>query len=172
VIAINLFEGLLIEPGDHIGVSGSRHAPTREALNSLRFLVDQLQAMGAAVLHQGCCTGWDEASISIGRKAGLKIVGHPPVKDAFRSQWAMENSDELRSPKSYSARDSDIAFESVVLLTGPKYPEYDYRSAHSGTWLTTRYARRYNCGVYACFTDGSIEDVTERTEPDDSTRPK
>jgi hypothetical protein len=161
---VSFLDLIRIQPGDHIGVSGSRHAPTREAVNSLRFLVDQLQAMGAAFLHQGCCTGWDESSIPIGRKAGLTIIGHPPVKDTFRSQYAMDQSDHLWPLKSYNARDMDIAFETVVLLTGPKYPEDDPRSAHSGTWLTTRHARRYGSRVYACLTDGNIEDVTAWTE--------
>lgn len=158
---MNLPDDFTLFPGDHIGVSGSRHAPTREAVNALRFMVDQSAALGALFLHQGCCTGWDEASVEIAHKAGLRVIGHPPVKDTYRSQWAMEQSDELWVMKPYGARDMDIAFESAVLITGPKYPERDPRSAHSGTWLTTGFARRYGDRIYACTPHGNIIDVTE-----------
>jgi hypothetical protein len=153
-----------IEPGDHIGVSGSRHAPTRDAVNALRFMVDQCAALGATSLHQGCCTGWDEASVEIARKAGLKVIGHPPTVATWRSQWAIEQSDVLWAMKPYNARNMDIAFETILLITGPQYPEDDSRSAHSGTWLTTGHARRYDSRIYACIPDGRILDVTERTE--------
>jgi hypothetical protein len=158
-----------VEPGAHIGVSGSRYAPTQEAVNSLRFLIDQFQAMGAIVLHQGCCTGWDEVSVDLAHKAGLYVDGHPPTKQNFLSEKAVRDSDHLWVPKPYHARDRDLAFETVVLITGPRYPEDHPQSAHSGTWLTTGFARLYGSRVYACLTDGSIEDVTERTESDDRT---
>lgn len=158
---MNLPDDFPMEPGGHIGVSGSRYKATPEALDSLRFLIDQCAALGARYLHQGCCTGWDEGSIVYAHKAGLIVVGHPPIKTEFLSKKACEESDTLWEPKTYHARDMDIAFESSVLLIGPRYPENHARSRHSGTWLTVGFARRYGDRVYACDTNGDISDVTE-----------
>lgn len=153
----------ILEDITHIGVSGSRYVPTPEALNGLKFLIDQLQSLGARFLHQGCCTGWDEASIPLAQKAGITVVGHPPLDERFMSEIAIARSELLWPYKDYHARDLDIAFESAVLLIGPRYPEGDPRSKRSGTWLTTRYARDYNTRVYSCDTTGNISDVTEAT---------
>lgn len=157
-----MLELLTVEPGAHLGVSGSRMAATQDALNAMRFLVDQFQAMGATYLHQGCCKGWDEASVPIAQKAGLVVVAHPPLIETHLSMAAWKNSDYEFPRKSYRNRNMDIAFESCVLVIGPQYPEDDPRSERSGTWMTARFARLYGSRVYACWTDGNIEDVTER----------
>lgn len=158
---MNLPDDFPMDPGSHIGVSGTRYTPTPEALASLRFLIDQCAALGARYLHQGCCTGWDETSVVYAKKAGLVVYGHPPFKGEFLSLRACEDSDILWPSKSYHARDMDIAFEAAVLLIGPRYPEDHPRSRHSGTWLTAGFARRYGDRVYACETNGDITDVTE-----------
>lgn len=158
---MSTLDDFTVEPGGHVGVSGSRYTPTLAALSSFRFMIDQCAALGARYLHQGCCTGWDEYSVVYAHKAGLLVVGHPPIKTEFLSRRAVEESDALCPAKSYQARDSDIAFESEVLLLGPRYPELDVRSQRSGTWLTARLARRYGDRVYACETNGNITDVTE-----------
>jgi hypothetical protein len=151
-----------IEAGAHVGVSGSRHEPTREAWNALRFCLEQLQAMGARYLHQGCCTGWDELSVPLAHKSGMYVVGHPPVKTDYLSETAVKESDEVWPAKSYHDRDEDIAWETAIMIIGPRYPEDHLASARSGTWLTTRLARSYGSRCYACTPYGEITDVTEK----------
>jgi hypothetical protein len=124
-------------------------------------MIDQLQAVGAVHLHQGCATGWDAASVPLAKKAGLIVEAHPPIDTRYYSVEAFEQSDVLHPPKAFRARDDDIAYASAVILAGPQYPEDDSRSLRSGTWLTIRLARWYGDRVYSCNPDGSITDITE-----------
>jgi hypothetical protein len=156
-----------IDPGTHIGVTGTRWGGTPDAVLALKFLIDQLQALGATWLHQGCCKGWDEQSVIQARKAGLRIAAHPPVDNSQFSQIAFNASCLRWPPKSYRDRNEDIAFETAVLIAGPQFPELDERSERSGTWQTVRLARKYGTPVYSCDSEGNITDVSEA--PDDRT---
>jgi hypothetical protein len=129
-------------------------------------MIETLHDSGLHVMHHGKCKGIDSEAHLIARRlvpSGMRVVMHPPIKEAWRNDelpWNPSWAREL-SPRSYNDRDRDIAWAGEVLigcpLTSPELP--------SGTAKTMGYARRYRRLVYWIDRLGNIHDVSEKGQP-------
>lgn len=122
-----------------IGVTGTRSGMNKrqkkeftELLSDL--LIDCMANNENGEFHHGDCVGVDVEAAKIAKKLGYIVVCHPPVKDELR---AYHNSDEIREPKSYFARNRNIVDETDVLIV---VPYQDSHQSHGGTWYTHDYA--------------------------------
>ncbi|SRR6266540_3429985 len=134
-----------------IGFSGSRFPEDCHKL----LISEVLNELDADHYVTGACIGVDHF---VGRYLALKqpTKKHTVIVPANRLRiaiwWIMEfpfiNVIEMPSGTTYRDRDYAIVeFPIDQLITFPQYPEKDPRSFHSGTWLTTRIARRANVPI-------------------------
>lgn len=117
-----------------IGMTGTRHGATESQLSWFR---QSLLMLDATELHHGDCVGADAQAHQIARDLGLRVVGHPPIKEELR---AFCECDELREPDDYLVRNRHIVQETEILLALPQGPE----EVRSGTWSTVRYAQSHS----------------------------
>ena len=116
----------------HVGFTGTRSGMTSEQKSTVR----QLFMKYRFTLHHGDCVGADADAHDLAREAGAAhIVVHPPIKDDLR---AFKSGDELRTPKSYFARNRDIVNEAHLLVATP----FTAHETQGGTWYTINYARK------------------------------
>lgn len=148
----------------HVGVTGTRYLlPAAQEDALARALLEAVSGHdGELVLHQGCCTGADEAACQfIGNFSAWSIHGHPghgpDGKSPWRSYGAMGCCTVLHSPRRYYLRNRDIADACSVLVAVPAYPEADPRSARSGTWQCVRDARARSRDILYAWPDGTRE---------------
>lgn len=89
-------------------------------------------------LHHGDCIGGDADLHAIFRveAPSAKVVGHPPSDDSKR---AFCSCDELREPKPYRERNTDIVEDVDVLIA---FSGSMFEILRSGTWMTVRIARK------------------------------
>lgn len=100
--------------------------------------------------HEGDCIGADEQAAGMAREAGFRVVGHPPVVQAKRAFFPV---DEWRPAALYLERNHNIVDACEVLLATPgEFVE----QLRSGTWATIRYARRVGRPTLVIFPDGRL----------------
>lgn len=105
------------------------------------------------IAHHGDCIGADADFHQLARVGGMRVIGHPPIKDVKR---AFTVCDELREPKDYLVRNRDIVNESDYMIFTP---QEDDEVLRSGTWSTARYAYAQGKPGTIVFPDGRMEDV-------------
>lgn len=125
-----------------IGVTGTRSGMNKRQKQEFTELLTEL---GTGEFHHGDCVGVDVEAAKIAAKLGWRIVCHPPVKDELR---AYHNSDEIREPKSYFARNRNIVDETDVLFV---VPYQDSHQSHGGTWYTHDYAKKKDKPLHVIF---------------------
>lgn len=104
------------------------------------------------VLHLGDCIGADAEAYEEATDLGIRRIGHPPSDGGRRAFLAY---DEERAPKSYIARNKDIAKEGIDgLIAAPKGFVEEQRS---GTWATIRAAQRLGRYVMIVLPDGRVK---------------
>lgn len=109
-----------------------------------------LNARAPGSFHHGDCIGSDDQIAGMTRLIGFWIVGHPPV---ITSKRAFFQSDELRDPLPYLARNHKIVDAAQEMIATPGEFEEQLRS---GTWATIRYARRVGKPVHVILPDGRV----------------
>lgn len=147
----------------HVGITGTRYLlPAAQEDALARALLEAVSGHdGPLVLHQGCCTGADEAACQFARSvsAAWSIHGHPghglDGKSPWRSYQAMECCTVLHPPRRYHLRNQDINIASAILVAAPAHPEADPRSARSGTWQCVRDARARSRNIVYAWPDGT-----------------
>ena len=95
-----------------IGFTGTRHGMTEAQRGSLRSLLGD-----AGEFHHGDCIGADAQAHDIARDLGLEVVVHPPKVDTMRA-WKTSDSDRIREPKPFLARNRDIVRETDMFDRG------------------------------------------------------
>lgn len=135
-----------------IGITGSRIGPVTDAqANKLRIILKGLRGANNR-FHQGCCIGVDEESTMMAHKLKYHIIAHPPIKDTFLSEAALELSHEVLEPKDYLDRDLDIVNACTKLVV---VPATDEEIRRSGTWYTFRRAREMHKPHIIVWPNGS-----------------
>jgi hypothetical protein len=130
-----------------VGYTGPRTGMTEAQSGQLTI---ELHQAGATELHHGDCRGGDLQAHNIGRKLGLRIVGHPPTASGLRAFCVC---DELREPRAFLVRNRAVVLETELLIATPSGPE----RLRSGTWSTIRYARRMRVPLIIIHPDGHTE---------------
>lgn len=139
-----------------IGITGTRYKPAFVQLEGLYNFLTQYYEPGS-VIHQGCCTGFDESSVAIGSTIGYKIIGHPPKNQIFlTNKHILDMCHEMRTPKEYLARNQDIVDDCTLLIAAPAKKEDD--NPQSGTWQTVRYAKSIKRSLIILYNDGKVEE--------------
>lgn len=159
-----------IQPGWHLGVTGSRYRqtpdgmtyPTAAQVSELGVLLRLAVYHGAAVLHHGACTGWDEAAVRIcdQNHPSLILEAHPPIKEDYLSSYTLTRSHIQHVPHEYRIRDEALAVVSDLIIAGPAWPEDHEKARRSGTWLTIRIGRRLGSALYSVDMYGELSDAT------------
>lgn len=135
-------------PFQKIGFTGRQDGMT----NKQKEVVEWLLRRGPGEFHHGDCVGADAEAHAIAKKAGLRIVVHPPNDPKKRA--FVQDYDEIREEKPYLDRNHDIVNETELLLATPRTP---YEITRSGTWATIRYGRNTpGVDVAIVLPDGSI----------------
>lgn len=115
-----------------IGITGTREGMTDHQLRAVgRYLADR-----NGEFHHGDCVGVDVQAARIAKYFGYRVVSHPPVDAVMR---AFHDSDEIREPLGYLARDRKIVESVELLLVVPKHTEWQ---SSGGTWYTHDYAKK------------------------------
>lgn len=115
-----------------IGITG-----TREGMTDFQLVeVGRFLANNSGHFHHGDCVGVDVQAARIASHLGYHVVCHPPTAQDMR---AFHDSDEVRNPLGYLARDRKIVESVEVLLVVPKQMEWQPKG---GTWYTHDYAKR------------------------------
>lgn len=123
-----------------IGFTGTRHGMTSEQKDKLK---SDLLAETVTEFHHGDCIGADDQADDIAIELGLRVVLHPPIREALRAHC--ERKLYRKSPliilpaKDYHERNHDIVDQSDGLIVAPHTHEETIRS---GTWTTWRYAKK------------------------------
>lgn len=118
-----------------IGFTGTRKGMTDEQCSYVELALRQLDA---TEFHHGDCIGADSQAAYLVRSMGnIKIVCHPPVRDAYRAFVPLRPMDRSVPPKSYIDRNRDIVDACEHLLVAP---QSNIEEQRSGTWSTYRYA--------------------------------
>lgn len=124
-------------------------APQREAV--WRLLV----SMAPQEAHHGDCVGADEEFAELARRAGARVIAHPPRDERLR---AHAYADETREPDDFLARDRAIVAETEVVVAAPRQETEPAKTPRgSGTWYTAKYARRAGRTQITVFPDGRVE---------------
>lgn len=138
----------------NLGFTGPRIGMTTQQFSTL---VNQIVILGMSVksFHHGCCIGADEVASLVAKELNIPlIVGHPPIKEDYKSKAYYADREE--KPKDYLTRDRDIVNASTLLLATPS--GYVSKSS-SGTWYTIRYAKKIGKEVKIILPDGKIKHV-------------
>lgn len=136
----------------HVGFSGTQDGASYQQLMCILELMDNPEY---GVSHSGDCIGADQDFVRIARIAGMRTIGHPPIKNNKRT---FEVYDEEREPKEYLDRNHDIVDESDLMLFAPKEFEEVLRS---GTWATIRYTKVQEKPGIIIYPDGTKEYFNE-----------
>jgi hypothetical protein len=134
----------------HTGFTGSRNGMTREQVNTLVNMMDQVVVTG--FFSHGDCIGSDATAHSIAIGIGLKVILHPPLVSTRRA-WCY-GAFQVRPAKGYIERNHVIVNESDVLIATPDSIQENLRS---GTWATVRYCRKQGKPVWLILPDGSLK---------------
>ena len=136
----------------NIGFTGTRQGLTEPQKERLWSTLQSLQKDGAVFFCHGDCIGADSAAHLMASILGLRIILHPPDRDALR---AFCEADEVRKPLPYLQRNHAIVDETDVLLACPGGRREELRS---GTWATVRFARKQGKRVILIYPDGDTEE--------------
>lgn len=129
---------------NHIGFTGTRWGMTDAQKETVKCL---LRAAMPCTLHHGDCIGSDSDAHVIARNLNAKIVIHPPFNTNLR---AYEESDDIREPRGYLARDRDIVLSSSVVIATP----YNVQETRGGTWYTITFAKEMEKPVIIVWPNG------------------
>jgi hypothetical protein len=139
-----------------IGFTGTRKELTdkqEEVLNAILLGIrfDNIEDDEGTELHHGDCVGADEFAATTAKNHRYRVVTHPPVRKSLRAFFP--NSDEVRDPRPFLARNHNIVDETDRLIALVEGPEH----MRSGTWATIRYAIKVGKHITIIWPDGSIE---------------
>lgn len=116
-----------------VGITGTRNGLTGiQEATLVEFFVEHENKI--TELHHGDCVGADVWVANLAKFLKIKTVCHPPTKQDLR---AFHESDEIRAPLSYFARNRNIVDETDLLLV---VPYQDTHQTNGGTWYTHDYA--------------------------------
>ena len=120
-----------------IGITGTRSGCTPRQIGILKgILWSIIKEYPESEFHHGDCVGVDVEAACIAKELGYKVINHPPVYDHLR---AFHQSDEIRDPLSYFARNRNIVDETDMLIVIPYQMEWQ---PNGGTWYTHDYAKK------------------------------
>jgi hypothetical protein len=132
-----------------IGVSGARLGPSTAQQDFIDYMFVEEQD---AEVHHGDCLGVDAAVHAAARKAGHRVVVHPPDRDIYRAFCV---GSEVHQIASYRARNQAIVDAVDVLYGFPEGPEDVF--LRSGTWMTIRMALRRGIPVFEVLPHGELK---------------
>ena len=132
-----------------VGFTGSQEGMTLEALNTLKYLLEQLEEFE---LHHGDCEGSDFIAHRAALKLNARIIIHPPSKTNKRA--FSHGATVTLDPRPYLDRNKDIVDSTEVLFATPLGPE----KLRSGTWSTIRYAKKRGKKIILIKPDGAFEE--------------
>lgn len=118
-----------------VGVVGARLGMNAIQRQAVTHWLKNLYTEGDE-LHHGDCFGVDEEVADIAKSLGYIIVCHPPVNNSRRS---FHESDQVRDPMPYFARNRNIVDETDFLMV---IPYKNHWQLTGGTWYTHDYARK------------------------------
>jgi hypothetical protein len=120
----------------HIGFTGTRDGMTTYQRHCLEVVL--WAHKHAESFHHGDCVGADAQAHALAREVHIPCHVHPPLVSRYRA-WCVGG---VRYPPcAYRARNQAIVQACTLLIAAPKTLE---ETAHSGTWMTIRFAR--HCG--------------------------
>lgn len=144
----------------HIGITGSRHGPTKEAASSLSKKLLELrwphrsQVALPITMHHGACVGVDSMVARLSRWMGFVVEAHPPSVDTLVCKHSLNASHKINDARPYLTRNRAIVKASSHLFALPNSMEEEQRS---GTWATVRYARAHGIEITIIYPDGTID---------------
>lgn len=130
-----------------VGFTGTQRGMTEAQYGAMWTM---LCARAPGVFHHGDCIGADEKAAYLARKAGFRVVGHPPINESKRAFFP---SDETWPAAAYLDRNKTIVNRSQEMIATPSEVEEQLRS---GTWSTIRYARRVGRPLHVLLPDGRL----------------
>ena len=138
-----------------VGITGTRNGLSDQQLIFVRTHIPWKEIKE---MHTGDCIGVDEQLFHHGAAAGIKQIGHPPIKDDVRAFCSFDVEREL---KNYFARNRDIVDESEVLYG---FPPTEEDAGKGGTWYTINYGRKVDKPVYIVTPSGNV--ITYNVTPE------
>lgn len=132
-----------------LGVTGTRHGPTRAQAGALLTLIAEL---APEELGHGDCKGVDAAAHLIARRLGVRVHQFPPMANACRAFCDVLEGEVVEAPAPFLTRDRNLAVWCEVLVAVPA--EYRER-LHSGTWATVRRGRQAQRTIIVLTPDGN-----------------
>lgn len=133
-----------------IGFTGTQQGMSNAQLETLRKLLDSVDAISGQEFHHGDCIGADAQAFQIAKQLDYVTVCHPPLNPSKRA--FTQNSRQL-PVKPYLDRNRDIVDASEMLIATPKGMQEELRS---GTWATIRYACRQRKPIQIIWPDGTV----------------
>jgi hypothetical protein len=106
---------------------------------------------GGGSFHHGDCIGADAEAHDIASELLWFTVSHPPDNNKAR---AHKKCDYEREPKPYLERNRDIVDHCDLMIAAPDGLEEQLRS---GTWATTRYAKKTHTNTIIIYPNGNTE---------------
>src|SRR5690349_20692433 len=107
---LEIFGGIM-----EVGFTGTREGMTQAQRSAVQEILST--RTGIEKGHHGDCVGADADFHKLLVEQGIRVKGHPPIKDDFR---AFCEFDEFERPKNYYARNRDIVNESDIMIVTPK----------------------------------------------------
>jgi hypothetical protein len=106
--------------------------------------------------HHGDCIGVDVEAARIAKTIGYWVVCHPPIETSLR---AYHDSDEIREPLTYFARNRKIVDECDTGLIVVPWQTSPQKSG--GTWYTHDYALKMKRIVKIIYPSDSALDLLD-----------
>ena len=153
-----------------IGFTGTSAGMTNSQLIQVHMLLGDLRWSGATQATHGMCVGADKQFHDMARALGYFLIGLPGVTTDGRVFKRADCQCDLVMPEKYFlARNRDIASESDVMIATPQEMEEQIRS---GTWATTRYARKLLKPLVIVWPNGEgiVENIPGVKTPDEYRR--
>lgn len=137
-----------------VGVSATQKGMTREQRVVVRALIEGIVGQGLPLEgHHGDCIGGDAEFHEEVRRAGGRVVLHPPDNDKKR---AFCYADHAEPPLPYLKRNKVIVDVADVMWFTPKETSEPKPARGQGTWSTVRYARKRGVTFLIIWPDGSL----------------
>lgn len=145
-------------PGEmRLGFSGTRYGMTEA---QMRAFVAYVLSHRPIEFHHGDCIGADAeahaAVLSLIILPPIDIVLHPPIDPSKRAFCS--GTSRVLPPARYVVRNHSIVDMTDELVATPRLAEA--AEPRSGTWATTRYARKVGKPITTIWPDGQIEQAT------------
>jgi len=142
-----------------IGFTGTREGMTKAQSIQIRQLLEYFMQQGFTEAHDGVCIGSDIDFHNLAMVQGYKTVGHPGLNKSGKRLTRDKAIYDIMLPKKpFIQRNHRIVDICDILIATPRSYEEELRS---GTWATTRYARKTGKPTFIVFPGGIVKSALQ-----------